>query len=165
MIITSKYVGYSGVSYIFEYHDTNSFDNLEYSLCRQTYGVCFCNEKIVITYNGNKKTWGLIGGTIEKGETFLETLKREIREESNMEVLSSHPIGYQKVIDTRNGSIIYQLRYVCIVRPYGSFVSDPAGSVTGIKLIDLKEYKKYFDWGEIGDRIIERGIELKDTIN
>ncbi len=29
-------------------------------------------------------------------------------------------------------------------------------------MIDPKEYKKYFDWGEIGDRIINRAVELKN---
>jgi len=32
--------------------------------------------------------------------------------------------------------------------------------VTEIKLIDPKDYKQYFDWGEIGERIIERALEL-----
>lgn len=41
------------------------------------------------------------------------------------------------------------------------FVSDPAGSVTEIKLVDPADYRQYFDWGEIGDRILERALELK----
>jgi 8-oxo-dGTP pyrophosphatase MutT (NUDIX family) len=106
------------------------------------------------------KDWGLIGGTIEKGETFEQTLRREIQEESNMKVLSFKPIGYQKVINLKDNSFIYQLRYACIVEPFGPFVCDPDGSVTEIKLIDPKEYKKYFDWGKIGEGIINRAIEI-----
>lgn len=164
MPITSRYIGYSGVEYIFEYFDTDNFDQLEYDLCKQTYAVCFVEEKIVIVYQGDKKTWGLVGGSIEKGETFEQTLKREIREESNMEVLNFRPIGYQKVIDTRDGSHIYQLRYVCTAKPYGPFLSDPAGVISEMKLIDPSEYKNYFDWGEIGERIIQRAIELKSSL-
>jgi hypothetical protein len=75
-----------------------------------------------------------------------------------MRILNSTPIGYQEVqIDDK---IIYQLRYACIVEPYGEFISDPAGSVTKIKLIDPKDYKQYFDWGKIGERIIERALEI-----
>src|SRR3989344_2628502 len=44
--------------------------------------------------------------------------------------------------------------------PYGEFISDPAGSITEIKLIDPKDYKQYFDWGKIGDRILERALEM-----
>ncbi len=165
MYIKENYKGRSGVEYIFEYSDVDSFDDLDYNLCRQAYGVCFCGDKLVIGFGGKKKDWGLIGGTIEEGETFEQTLKREIQEESNMEVLRFAPIGYQKVTDTRDGSFIYQLRYVCIVRPYGPFVSDPAGgSITEIKLIDPKDSKKYFDWGKIGDRIGERALEFKGKL-
>ena len=57
--------------------------------------------------------------------------------------------------------MIRQVRMFCIVEPYGDFVSDPDGDVTEIKLIDPKDYKQYFDWGEIGDRIVERAVEMK----
>lgn len=164
MNITENYKGYSGVEYTLEYSDADSFDDLDYSFCRQVYGVCFCDNQMVIGYGGQKHNWGLIGGTIEKGETFEQTLGREIKEESNMEVLRSIPIGYQKVIDTRDGSYVFQLRYACIVRPFGPFIVDPAGSVTEIKLIDPESCKQYFDWGKIGERIVSRALELKDSM-
>lgn len=164
MNLTNNYKGHSGVEYIFEYSDVDSFDDLDMSKCTQTYGVCFYGDEIVIGYNGKKKNWGLIGGTIEKRETLEQTLIREIQEESNMEVLSFLPIGVQKVIDTRDDSFCYQLRYVCSVQPYGPFVSDPADTITEIKLINPEEYKQYFDWGSIGDRIIERALELKNRL-
>jgi len=164
MKLTNDYVGNSGVKYTFEYCDADSFDELDKTKCTQTYGVCFLDDKMLIVYGGNKHDWGLVGGTIEKGESLEETLKREIQEESNMEVLSFLPIGYQKAIDTRDGSFAYQLRYACTIRPFGPFVSDPAGVVTEIKLIDPKDYKQYFDWGNIGERIIERALELKEKL-
>lgn len=160
MNITEKYKGKAGVDYIFEYSDADSFDDLDKTKCTQTYAVCFCDGKMVIVFNGNSKRWGLVGGTIEKGESIEETLVREIQEESNMEVLSFLPVGYQKVTDTRDGKIFYQLRYVCTARPHGEFISDPAGSITEIKLVDPNDYKKYFNWGEIGERIVRRAEEL-----
>ena len=163
-IITEEYIGVAGVKYLIEYQDADSFDNLDYSKCRQVYGVCFYGDQFVIGHNGKKNTWGLIGGTIEKGETFEETFKREIQEESNMEVLSSIPVGYQKVIDTRDNSFIFQLRYVALVQPLGPFVSDPAGTIIEIKLVDQNEYKNYFNWGKTGDRIIQRALELKEKL-
>lgn len=164
LTITDKYIGYAGVKYTFEYSDADSFDHLERERCKQVYAVCFCGDKMVIGYGGAKNSWGLIGGSVEKGEAFEETLKREVQEESNMEVLTYLPVGVQKVTDTRDGKVIYQLRYVCIARPYGPFESDPAGAITEIKLIYPKDYKQYFDWGKIGDRIIERALELKEKL-
>ncbi|MEN9582756.1 MAG: hypothetical protein RL641_710 [Candidatus Parcubacteria bacterium] len=160
MKITLPYIGYSGVHYTFEYEDADSFDHLPYDSCRQTYAVCFCEGKIVIVLHGRKGHWGLVGGTIEKGETFEQTLKREIQEESNLEMLSCLPIGYQKVIDSRDGSFFYQLRYVATAKSFGPFVVDPAGDITEVKFIDIDDYKQYFDWKEIGDRVIERAKEL-----
>ncbi len=164
MKITENKIMLDGIEYMVEYQESDSFEELDYSLCEQVYGICLCDEKMVIGYRGKKRTWGLIGGTIEKGETFEQTLKREIKEESNMEVLKFLPVGYQKVTDTRDNSFIYQLRYVCVVRPYGPFISDPAGSIVEIKLIDPKEYKQYFDWGEIGEKIINRALKLKSKL-
>jgi len=141
------------------YHDADSFENVDPSKTTQAYGVCFYEDKMLIGFGGKKRNWGLIGGTIEKGETFADTLKREVAEESNMEVLSYAPIGYQEVIYKEVYKI--QLRYVCLVKPIAPFTKDPDGSVKAIKLIDPEEYKKYFDWGEVGERIIKRAIELK----
>jgi len=163
-VLSQIYTAKSGVAYRLEYHDANSFDGLDYSKCRQVYGVCFCGEKMVIGFGGQKLGWGLIGGTVEAGETFEQTLAREIREESNMKVLACLPIGYQKVVDPRDNSHIYQLRYACTVEPLGPFVADPAGGVTEIKLIEPAEYRKYFDWGEIGERIVVRALELKKRL-
>lgn len=157
-------MGHSGVEYLFEYFDADSFDDLDYSRCKQTYAVCMVEEKMVIVFNGKKQTWGLVGGSIENGESFEQTLRREVQEESNMEILSILPLGYQKVTDTRDNSFIYQLRYVCTARPIGAFVSDPAGHITEIKLINPKDYKQYFNWGEIGERIVERAIKLKERL-
>jgi len=163
MNLIERYKGHAGVEYIFEYLDTDSFNEIETTgRCKQTYAVCFCDNQMVIGYGGAKNSWGLIGGTIEKGETLEQTLRREIQEESNMEILSFMPIGYQKVIDTRGlQEPFYQLRYVAIVKPFGPFIYDPADAITEIKLIDPKNYKKYFDWGNIGERIMERALELK----
>ena len=43
-------------------------------------------------------------------------------------------------------------------------VSSPDGEITEIKLIDPKDIKQYFDWGKIGDRIIERAMELRGKL-
>lgn len=164
MNIVERYTGRSGVTYVLEYEDADSFRSLPYEKCRQVYGVCFEGDELLIGFGGNKKAWGLVGGTIEPGETFEETLKREIQEETNREVLSWRPLGYQKMTDTRDGSFVYQLRYVCKVRPFGPFIEDPAGGVTEIKLIEPTRYKNYFNWGKIGKRMMERSMELKEGL-
>jgi len=169
MNITQDYKGSNDVDYVCEYSDSDSFEHLPHDLVKQTYGVCFFEDKLVIGFGGPKNGWGLIGGSVEEGESLEETLRREIKEESNMKITSFLPIGYQKVTDTRDQKFFYQLRYVCKVTPYGEFTIDGGDGVTEkaiteIKLIDPNDYKQYFDWGEIGDRIIKRAIELKKLL-
>lgn len=159
MQIKSQFTDKEGKLAKVTYEDADSFDHLLNKKVTQTYGVCFVDGKIVIVYSSKGGHWVLPGGSIEKGETYEQCLKREIKEESNMEVVSFMPIGYQEV--HFEGKIFNQLRYVCIVKPYGEFISDPDGSITEIKLIDPKDYKQYFDWGEIGERIMQRALELK----
>jgi len=152
---------HGGKKYQAEYEDCDDFSNVPDELWRQHYGVCFLNGKIILGLHGHGdfSHWKIIGGTREVGENARGTLVREIFEESNMEVLEYKPIGFQKV-KGEDEKIWYQLRSWCKVKPLGEFVSDPDSGVTEIKLIDPKNYKKYFDWGKIGERIIQRAVEI-----
>jgi ADP-ribose pyrophosphatase YjhB (NUDIX family) len=156
---------YLGKKYPLIYEDRDDFSDLPLKKITQVYGVCFYDGMVVIGFSRKMKKWSLLGGTIEPGENIEDTLIREVKEESNMEVLKYRPIGFQKLIDDTN----YQLRYACIVEPYGPFIADPdAGDGHGvdrIKLIDPKDFKKYIDWGKIGDRMIERATELVKSMN
>jgi ADP-ribose pyrophosphatase YjhB (NUDIX family) len=125
------------------------------------HAICFCRDKIVMAYEEKKKRWGPLGGGIEKSETYEQAVVREIQEESNMKVLYQNYIGYIDVSDIEGNMVERQARVFCIVEPYGDFVSDPDQDITEIKLIDPKDYKQYFDWGEIGDRIMELAIGMK----
>jgi len=151
---------YLGKKYPLIYEDKDDFKDLPYEKCTQVYGVCFYKDKVVLGFSRTMKKWSLLGGTIEPGEKIEDTLLREVKEESNMEVLKYWPIGYQKLTDDSN----YQLRYACVVVPYGPFVSDPDASddhgVDRITLINPKDFKKFIDWGKIGDRLIKRAIKL-----
>lgn len=126
------------------------------------HAYCFYKDKLVVVYAENKKSWTPAGGGVEKGESVEEAVIREVKEETNMKVLSQRLIGFQDVFEPEK--VVTQTRSVCIVEPYGDFVSDPDGDVTEIKLINPKDYKKYFDWGVVGDRIIERALELKNNL-
>jgi ADP-ribose pyrophosphatase YjhB (NUDIX family) len=162
MQIKSEFINADGSVAHVIYEDADSFGSLDSTKVKQTYAVCLLDGKMVIVLHGRKNTWGLVGGSVEPGESYEDCLKREIKEESNMKVLDFKPVGYQTV--KTGDKEIYQLRYVCKVEPYGEFLSDPDGNITEIKVVDPKDYKKYFDWGAVGDRIVERAIELKEKL-
>lgn len=153
----------NGKVYKFSYYELANYSKLDTSKIKQIYGVCFYTDKMVIVFNGKKKTWGLPGGKLEEGESIEQALKREVLEESNMQLLRWRPIGVQEVTDPK-GKISYQLRVACKVKPLGDFSIDPAGTITEIKLINPESYREYFDWGEIGEKIVQRATQLRPKL-
>ncbi|MBU1557787.1 NUDIX hydrolase [Patescibacteria group bacterium] len=150
----------SGLQATATYEDMDDFSCLPYEKCTQVVCFAFYKNKLLLVRDGKKNSWGPAGGGIEKEETFEGCARRELTEEANVEMLSFKPIGYQKA-SLPNGPEEHQLRVFCEVKPIGEFKEDPDGDITEIKYIDPKDYKQYFDWGEVGERIIERIFEFK----
>lgn len=148
-------------TYQFTYIDGVPAVETDPSMLDGVHAYCFYNDKLVIVGHGNDE-WTPPGGGIEKGETYEEASIREIKEESNMKVLHQECIGYQDIETPGERRIQRQFRMFAIVEPYGDFESDPDGDILEIKLIDPKDYKEYIKWGEIGDRIMERALEMNE---
>lgn len=121
---------------------------------------CFYKDKLVIVGHEETKHWTPPGGAIELGETYKQAAIREIAEETNMKVLHLECIGYQDVQSVEGGRIFRQFRMFGIVEPHGDFVSDPDGDISEIKLIEPKDYKEHIRWGEVGDWLMKRAMEL-----
>ncbi|MEI6843392.1 MAG: NUDIX hydrolase [bacterium] len=163
MEIKSQFKGRDGQMYEYVYREGfDPLEGLDGKILQAVHGFCFCGDKLVVVYAQDKGYWTFPGGGIEKGETYEEAVVREVKEESNMKVLHQELIGYIDVYE--KDRTIRQTRSFCIVEPYGDFVSDPDGDISEIKLIDPKEYDQYVKWGEIGDHIVKRAIEMKNKM-
>jgi len=141
------------------YRDMESENELGDRTVSHVHAYCFYQDKLVIVYTDSKGCWAPPGGGVEERESARDAVRREVAEETNMNVLKHRFIGYQDIFEPNK--IVTQTRSVCLVEPFGPFVSDPDGDITEIKLIEPKEYKSYFDWGEVGDHIFQRALQLK----
>ena len=159
-MIESTLTNHSGQVLKVVYAEGNPFADMEGKILQGVHAFCFHRDKLVLVKHP-KSGWMPPGGGIEPGETYEQAVIREVQEETNMKVLSQTLIGFQDIYEPDR--IVRQTRSFCIVEPYGDFLLDPDGEITEIKLIDPADYKKYFDWGEIGERIIQRALKLKET--
>jgi 8-oxo-dGTP diphosphatase len=141
------------------YRDIDSLSELEGRTASGVHAYCFDGDKLVIV--SSSKGWTPPGGSVETGETPEEALVREVKEETNMKVLKYAFLGFQDIVE--QSGVITQIRFVCVVEPYGEFTADPDGEITEIKLINPTEYKEYFDWAEIGDHLMKRALDRKET--
>ncbi len=123
---------------------------------------CFCKDRLVVVCS--KGVWNIPGGGIEEGEEPREAVRREVQEESNMKVIKQRFIFLQIFLE-EGKEISRQTLSVCLVEPYGDFLSDPDEDITETKLIDPKDYKQYFDWGDRGDALIKRALEVKAKLD
>ena len=151
-----------GKTYKVIYRDEDPSTNLNDSTLHGVHAYCFYKDKLVVVLN-SKNLWTPPGGAIEKGETYEEAIIREVREEANMKVLYQHYIGYQDVWFEKEKMMSRQARVFCIVEPFGNFENDPDGDISEIKLLDPKDYKEYIAWGEIGDHLMTRALEMKKS--
>lgn len=65
--------------------------------------ACITNnkEEILLQKRGDGKGWGFLGGAMELGESAEETVIREVKEESGLDVSVTRLLGvYTKYIDT-----------------------------------------------------------------
>jgi ADP-ribose pyrophosphatase YjhB (NUDIX family) len=160
MQIKSTYKNKSGktVDYTY-YEDFDVNHDVGGKIMHGVHAYCFYGDKMVLV-NHPKSGWTPPGGHIEIGEKYEDTLIREVKEETNMRVLKHELIGFIDLSEPDR--VVRQTRSLCIVEPYGDFITDPDGEIAEIKLIDPADYKQYFDWGEIGERMMKRALELKN---
>lgn len=162
MEITSILTNRSGQTLDVVYRDVQSELDCKDKKISAVHAYCFCGDKLVVVYAASKGYWTPPGGGVEEGESVRDAVCREVKEESNMRVLKQRVIGCQDIFE--QSGAVSQVRSVCLVEPYGDFVADPDGEITEVKLIDPSEYKNYFDWGAIGDHLMQRALELKTQI-
>jgi ADP-ribose pyrophosphatase YjhB (NUDIX family) len=164
--LTSTFTNKQGEILTVNYYESDPTENIEGKVMQGVHAFCIVKSKNPETHGKMvlvlhpKSGWMPPGGGIEEGESYKDAVVREVKEEINMRVLEQRLIGFQDIVEPSR--IVRQTRSFCIVEPYGDFIADPDGEIQENKLIDPRDYKKYFEWGSIGDHIMKRVIEFSD---
>lgn len=122
----------------------------------QVQAIPFADDKNIVIFKHIDGYYGLPGGTIEKGESFEEALRREVKEECACEILDYGLIGYIK--DTQispPGNMKYQLRYWAKVKLLDEPVNDPDGKALSREIVNIKEANQKLNWGKKGEALLE----------
>ena len=140
------------------------FDNTDFSNLtniKQVYGVLLNENKEVLIVNVGRN-WQLPGGTPEPGESPVETLIREVKEEASAEINEMVPLGYQMVSELKNcekGKPFFQIRFVAKIKKLNKIEKDPAtGVIPERKFINPQDFLKYCPWGKIGQMVIGKAV-------
>lgn len=142
------------------HYTASDFSHLPDKQIEKVHGVCFRDGKLLIVYHSGWDIWGIPGGTREENEEVLNTLEREIQEESACSLLRAHPIAYQEIKHS-DGTSYYALFYHCDVEVNGIFKEDIAGTITNQEWIDPESYYKYIEEKAFRKTVIENALAFR----
>lgn len=109
----------------------------------QVSGYIF-NEENKLLIVGDGKSWTIPGGHPESNESEIETLIREVLEESSTELKEISYLGAVEVVE--NGEVYYQLRYFGRVANILDFKGEWETSER--MFVSLDELHKYIKWSK-----------------
>lgn len=138
----------------------NPEDLTKYSPITQAYAVCYNHkgEALILDQKGDK-SWTLPGGTVEPGETTIQTLEREVMEEADIAITNIKLLGVQEVKSAR--PLQYQCRYLVKIKDLLPQTIDPAkGRIHERKFIPASQINAYLKWGRTGQTIFDKAEEL-----
>jgi ADP-ribose pyrophosphatase YjhB (NUDIX family) len=136
-----------------EWYDILDKDDIPSFDWQQVYIIGNINNKVPLVMYENDKD-NLPGGRTEPGESIEDTMRREIQEELNMNVIFWRPLGYQKCIRPDDDNVEYQFRAYALLEKIGEFINDPGGSVIGYELIEINQLNNHIRYGVVGERLI-----------
>lgn len=124
-------------------------------------GVVVLNDRALIVkraHEPRKGEWSLPGGLVELGETLAEAAKREIKEETGLDVEIGEVIEVFDRVHRQDGRVRYHfviVDYLC--RPIGGTLR-PGSDAEAVAWVKAEEIPAY-GVNEFATRVILRGLE------
>ena len=102
-----------------------------------------------------KGTWDIVGGRIEPGTSLLENLKREIKEETQLDIVSEPKFIYAQDIIPNTERHIVRLTY--LANTSGNPILDKSENIES-KWLTLEEMKVQEDLDIYVKEILDKGL-------
>lgn len=105
--------------------------------------IIYKDGKILLQKRTDNGTWAIHGGGIEPGEKYLESLKREIKEELNIEPINPILFGIYSGKELfniyPNRDEVYALNHVFICENFEGTIDFNDGEVNQLKWFDIND--------------------------
>lgn len=102
--------------------------------------VVLKDGKLLLAFSKNKKAWYLPGGKIDAGETALQAIIREIKEELNVALNSKKLILYKHITAAAYGEHNHiQMEQDCFMYNLTEKIT-PANEIGEVRYFDLETY-------------------------
>ena len=155
----TNYWNFKNKEYRFDIYMSDDFSDVKD--IKQVYTIVLSKDKknMLVVYNKGG-IWILPGGGVEEGETLIDTLVREVKEETNRDIDMNtiRSFFYQKSYKKdSNGEWKYvqtQARYIAVASNDLEFEHDPDhGDIIEAKWIPIENVNEYLNWGTVGEMI------------
>ena len=129
--------------------------------CCTLFLACFIfstNDEILLSSQGDN-IWELPGGTVENDENAIETLVREVYEETAIKICknSVRPFSCTNVFKNKS-KVPYKREFAYLARVCDTddFINDPGGEHKYRRFVSMDEFPEVFHWGDSILPIISR---------
>lgn len=122
---------------------------------KNTEGKFLLVKRSAEKYKGTKGSWDIVGGRIDPGTALMENLRREVKEETQLEIISEPKLVHAQDIIPNAEKHIVRLTYVAGTE--GEPVLDTSENVE-YKWLSLAEMRQQEDLDAYVKEILEKGL-------
>ncbi len=117
--------------------------------CPGSGAIIYQNEKVLLQKRADNGKWSIHGGAVELGETYLQGLERELKEEINVKPINPQLMGIYTgknfYFEYPNGDKIYDSLCVFLVEKYEGNLQMDNDEVADLQWFNLENLPEQLD--------------------